>query len=482
MAASKAIRIFLHTLKEQYRLSENEVASLRTIHYPSEASITLINCLSQGIERLGSRIDELSRAAETDSVPIEEIKIEAATIQTFIEFLNGELCPIVRNSSIPQIPSEIVRPAERIASSLFPNCQIIINAVYEQNYYFTNLGERIDRMFQMIDCSDILETNHFKKDLFFLRLCLKPPCGVLNHCILGHELGHELYLKNQAIQQLSQLLHFSQDDLNRLTEQYLARFNSQAQASGSPIRIPLEQSSQYIQYYLKGTLLESAMRWVKEIYCDIVGVGIFGPAFICAQSILFLPFKNIDLCDEYYPPNRVRVQLAIKALERSDPGYGYRKYSKYDDLAETLIDPWKEFVTTHATEPDQEFFKVVFRSVYNIKDKIIESAKNALQGKYYKYSQIENEANLLKARILDGLPPNEYQRDKGEEFITANLQSILNAGWMAYLRDMQAFAALMPSVPEYEATTRFFGLLSKGIESGELQLAWNERTRRADQT
>jgi hypothetical protein len=190
--------------------------------------------------------------------------------------------------------------------------------------------------------------------------------------------------------------------------------------------------------------------------------------------MFLLPFTQIDDSSDSHPSNRLRVQLSINALERSDPGFCYRllyKPNLKDDF-EPLIKPWKQLIGVRHIPPQDPVHKIAFEAVITIKDKIIKEAKSALGGKYFHPSSYSKEVPQLRKRLGDWLPPNEYQIKVGDKFNIASLQGIFNSGWLSYIEDMPNFVSSLQRLSESEVKSRFYGLVSKGIESSEIQLRW----------
>lgn len=483
MATNKAQAIFLDTLVERCESFVAETSIAKASDYPSKAPKILAECLFEAAEKINSRARELRRAHEqTNKIsPLDEIIVEASNIYDFVVFNSSYICPMLRNASIVNVPAEMVLPMETIARSVFPSCQIVIGGVSELNYYFLEIGDWISQMFSSVDLDGVLQGKGLPSQLFRLQVCLNPPCGILLHCLLGHEIGHAIYKNKQISMKL--LPHLSYDQ-RAFTELVNVRFQQLmeefSRGSGqTPTQLILEQTRAFMEYITRVEVSTVASNWIKELFCDIIGTGLFGPAFICASSMFLLPFSQIDETSDTHPSSRLRIQWSINALERTDPGFGYKhlREDSGEGALELLIQPWKQLVGTKATVPRGSVHKVIFDSVTNTKmrDRIIKEAKLALGANFFSPRYFKKEVSPLRERIRSWLPPNEYQMKPGDAFTIASPRGIFNAGWLSYVEDMPYFVSLFEKrLSENEIKSRFYGLVSKGIESSQIQLAWQK--------
>ena len=220
MATNKAQAIFLDTLVERCESFVAETSIVKALDYPSKAPKILAECLFEAAEKINSRARELRQAyGQTNQIsPLDEIWAEASTIYDFVVFNSSHICPMLRNASIVNVPAEMVLPMESIARLVFPDCQIVIGGVSELNYYFLEIGEGILQMFSSVDLDDVLQGKGLPNQLFRLQVCLNPPCGILLHCLLGHEIGHAIYKNKQISKKLSPHLSYDQRAFTELVD------------------------------------------------------------------------------------------------------------------------------------------------------------------------------------------------------------------------------------------------------------------------
>lgn len=237
----------------------------------------------------------------------------------------------------------------------------------------------------------------------------------------------------------------------------------------------LQQTREYVDYITRIQLPIVASNWAEEIFSDLIGTGLFGPAFISSLSLLLLPSQDLDSADEAYPTSRFRVQTCINALDRTDPGFGYKELNRKSTTNldyDHLIKPWREVVGSQIRWPIDTMYKTVFNSILRMKHNLVNEAKELLRDNKYSYSDFASEVPKLRTRLLAWLPPNEYQTTVGGDFKVAKIQAIFNAAWLAYLDDIKTLTAMFPQFPDIKVHSKFCDLVTKGIDLSDIQVRW----------
>jgi hypothetical protein len=482
MAIRKSEKTYLDALLELTGQFNDQLSNLKDRSYPSKCPQSLIACLLKASEILTQRVSGIIASSAEDAISVEDLLSQASDIYDFIEFFQSYVLPIIRSSDSQSVPSELVRPFEHIADSIFTGSKLLVSSVPENNYYFSEISPKIKALFSSLDLESILKEHEMDTDdIYHLQLSNNPPCNILSHCLLGHEIGHAIYLKNIVEQRISPLIQFDENVVKHTADSIFQSLMARLSTTTVPSQIALQQTKQSIEYMTRIQLPIIATSWAEELFSDFVGTGLFGPAFVCSLSILLLPFDDIDETSDSHPPARFRIQSCLTALNRNDPenpGFGYKalykshKNTEYD----CLVKPWKEAVGAIIKWPTEEPYKTVFQAVLKIKGEIIQEAKKQLDKNVFTFPQFSSEVPPLRNRLIDWLPPNEYQKKRGEPFTTSSLQAIFNAGWLSYLEDMNKHVSLFPQFEETEIRKKFYQLVIKGVDLGNIQHKWEETT------
>ncbi len=476
MAIRKSDKTYLEALLELTSTFTEHLSDLKDRVYPSACPLALVDCLLQSSQILVDRIQQIISSSSTaqDGV-VEDLLAQASDVYVFIEFFQSYVLPIIRASDSENVPAELVRPLEQIAGYVFPGSNLVISSVPESNYYFSEMSTKIKEFFASLNLESVLAEQKFDaRDIYHLQLSGNPPCNILSHCLLGHEIGHALYRKLDVDATISPWIRFDDAVIKRIAGSIFEALLNALSASQPPPQMVLQQTREIIEYRTRFQLPLIAASWAEEIFSDFIGTGLFGPAYICSLSVLILPFDDIDMPSESHPPSRFRVQSCIRALHRSDPGFGYKRLADRKENAEydALVRPWSEAVTSVPHRPTDDLYKTVFGLILSIKDNILLEAKRQLGTSAFSYSRFHAEVPQLRNRLIDWLPPNEYQLAASDQFRTPSIQAIFNAGWLSYLEDMNRLLGLFPKFPELLVRKKYYQLIAKGIELSNIQDRW----------
>lgn len=245
---------------------------------------------------------------------------------------------------------------------------------------------------------------------------------VLLHTILGHELGHAIFSCSQHQAQISRtalphILHSGgQLENERATLDHI--FSARRPPD---ISIPSKlDPNNFWQSH-------SWVAWIEEILCDLIGLTIFGPAFLAAAVSLL---RGLDPSGNswgpYHPPVAWRINLLRRAchlleFDRAPAGRpefaaAFRDFWDYIDGA-VKTDPW-----------------------YNIlEDAHIHSAMQALHALHIAHSPAaylppdDAELENLYCQLQRRIPPVGFTLESTGKVSCreVDFRSILFAGWMS---------------------------------------------------
>ena len=489
MASVNPPRIFFTVLVEKCRKTAFTLQTFEAFEYPSDGPRILRQCLYESVNDLISRVEGFRNKSQSPDIPayqLQEIELESSYISEYIDNYITELfIPMLRDASIDKIPAELVSPLEEISLSLFPGCMLLIQAIPNLNYRFMDIAPKVLSLFQNLDLEELLSKNNFPNKLFVLQLPIDSAFGILPHCILGHELGHALWIQEGIDRILLPLINIEQKDLTKIVDSTLKALDKTDDLPhSSDIQIPLEQSRGFLQMALKARLITYCTRWIKELFCDIIGAGLFGPSFICAMGAFLLTFEDIDSPSEY-PPGRLRLKITLRSILRSDPGFGYRKLNSMDfnQILSPMLRQWQQLLVAKSPQFDDPVFKLVMQTV--VKETVIKEmigkAKNTIENNRLKPGDFSKQVPYLARRINSMLPPNEYATEANNGFHPANVQSIFNAAWLCYMQELDQLSKKLPMSNEWEVRKIFYGLISLGVELNDIKGTWPQKRRAIDE-
>lgn len=474
MAGIDAYDIFVKSLVARCQNVYETLQVLSVQEFPSEAPSKAALALAEAAFEILDRAQTLSQQVSDSLLPDPEIEKEVALISTYLDGTTTILLPMLRTSRSLEVPTEIVRPFQRIVSALFPGAQIIVSIMPEQNYRFREVGGSITNWLSNFGLQYLASKYSFPEKLFRLDIPEVPSNNVLSHTSLAHEIGHALYMQNNVE---TVVLANPPLDNQTITEavdaalkQMQADLNLNTQAATTQNRSEIEDS-------VKRRIRQILGNIAKELYSDAVGVLLLGPAFVCGTSTFLLPGRELDAQSGTHPSNRYRIQFQLRVLLTTYPGLGYSKYQTVE--IDNMIQPWSDFVGKGIISPQGIIEGIVFRAIHKLKDLIIAEAKKAVPMKLrFTPQKFVDRVPDLCDRILQGLPPNEVINIKSSsnEPIIGDFQSIINAGWQVYICRFEEMEKNFQNSTKPEVLERFYGLIAKGLESCELQRRYIEES------
>lgn len=398
-----------------------------------------------------------------------EIDIEVSLISSFVDVAMGDWCPMLAASSVENIPAEAIKPIDRMVKHLFADAEIIVQGTADLNYFYLEIGQYIRTMFTTVGLPLLLDQQAIPDEIFLIGICTNPPNGILTHCVIAHEIGHALYEKLEIDKLLIPMIIYDEKAVSQWIDQIISLWASDQEAE-APSQVALEQSREFVDIAARAGIQAVAARWVRELFCDVVGVGLFGPAFICSISLFTMPGSDPSHCSETHPPDSMRTRLCLRALFNKKTGFAYIKDD--DDLVTAMTAPWSTYVQEHNSAPGAPNLSITFKAVTRISIEIIKLAKRSIGPKnIFSQKLFAYWVSDLAARIVAGLPPNEVRR-AGLGFEVATFPAIMNAGWYVYLFQLPELHHQMPAFKPAELKSRFYGLVSKGVDAAELQGQW----------
>jgi hypothetical protein len=234
---------------------------------------------------------------------------------------------------------------------------------------------------------------------------------VLLHAILGHELGHAAASVPTINAKANKVIETLRENSHLLDAAKLEAWLSSIWKSGASVA---DEVPDY---------------WLEELYCDLFGLVLFGPAFVWAHGTLLLGVDPTGkLPGDRHPPVRTRLRLIKIAVEE----LGWR--SEIDSIVNSIGDqPTNVWETLDQSNLDEPWVKL-------LDDDQIRKAIRELVGYnaefgsvFYVPCETEVTKELIK-QALNNIPPTRLQSYDEQDFQLQHVdfRSILLAGWISW--------------------------------------------------
>ncbi len=431
-------------------LSQNRVLSrLQSEEFPTDAQEKAIKLLlktsSMLYRKLISLLEELGNA---DKLPFESREQLSQFIETNAERYNhliSFICKItefIEASNIRRFPLGIFYTLENVIKTFQKDAHLIVSLSGENNFSYIDLLITLKAILKTaLDKEEIKKFEEASPQCILLfNLPLLGKENILLQCLIANQIGnyiierYRLFLKIMKKENFSNFLQLSpSSDFRNFKKQELE------------IVILVEQT------------LGKIKNWIVTIASDLLAIHTFGPSY------LFAFFKYIFYTNAYKlsVPLKSRLKIMLEEIKQLN-------YTKNVEIRNE-IEKLEEYAEHETSGKKKEILELIPK----VKEKIEELAKD----KSYTQQMFEEEVPFLISSISNLIPPNEILDFKNKTSRPARTISILNAGWLLKLTQINKIHQLLNAKTREEKSQvdiKLNGLIQKSIELCEIHRKMKE--------
>ncbi len=445
----------------------------------SRSAENLVRATREAVEHLRARCrDLLSSLEDASGSTLLAMEVEGRLLNTFLEFLENHLVPLLERCNIVHTPPEFVAPIVRVAHELYPDSDVLVVSMRESNYRFALIGKTLYDNFGQVACSDLLTNHGVSESLRLLQFCAIPPNGVLNHSLMSHELAHGLYQEWGLAALIQRSVQIDEDRIERLVESRASsRVRDISVPNGGPPglrRMDELIDRSIIEFNIKTRIGRTVSSWIEEFACDIMGICLFGPAFLFSQLYFMIPVVKLDDAHESHPSLRMRLQYCINSLLGTVEGLGYRKSSSVP--METYLSSWRKVLFDRNPKVGEEELQIAYDSIRPVLPLIRRICKRKVRKFSMTVKKFDDFVPQLCSRLSQVLPPNEYCDTQGGDIVKADFVSILNAGWVFHLGLILPAPNFLYTLSPENMRKKVLLLIQGAVEMSELDKLWVEES------
>lgn len=377
---------------------------------------------------------------------------------------------LVERGDVAHVVVELVQPLKRLMRRELKGFELILYPMPALNYNFYPLGNVLWQVITELGFAELLE--RLPRQLIAIGFPGLEIERFLVHCVIAHELGHCLYVEHKLE---SRLLPLVKPDERRVEDIVKDLAQARVEAGFDIERAVAMQHtlSEYfseleIRRFLTTQITDISKRWVKELTCDAIAYCLFGPAYLFSVLSFLTTAVLFDDDRGTHPPNRMRLLLLYKLLDMEKPE-GKEVVTPEVDI---ILESWRSATLSREPRFTDPIRSLAGTAIMGIYQDIIDTAISAV-GAIGAYSVSEHAVQLKKLmeRVKLLVPPNELIENGAAQDVS--FQSIINAGWLAYISHAQALAEKYQWDP-WECKGRLNGLIAKAVEINEIQRRWSE--------
>ncbi len=410
------------------------------VTYPSRARSILIRFLKELNAAITQRLHNLRTGPPQPSYTTIEIPAKRLGQVLDLLFLVFEF---IVHSEAHRIPSPLIAPFEAMARRFFPDALLLVRYLWQYNFHYDNTGDFFKSWCKYSGLN--LPTpppDHF----VVIGFPTTERENVLLHCVFAHELGH--FLAKAKL--LENLIPVTIDP-------------------GLFQAVPAPKKTQ---------LLDVILQWYREIFSDVFGIYLLGPACFLAFSEIGL--QALDIPSASHPPPHLRLTWMLTLhrrlgyLDQKDQSGASTVAGSLDDKSKAHLEKWDAFLKANPLAQLDPFYACVINSVGAAMDRIEQEVKRVVGTNGFTARRFADEVNHLVERILRLVPPSEADALPNPSF-----ESILNAGWVVRttrLDDLYDVLSASKSEEKAEALKILNGLLFKALEFLIVKTVWAKTT------
>lgn len=378
-------------------------------------TINVMALVNYSIRRTNSFIQEIEKIRETDfpyQYSEEALKLIKVLIEEQVKYLKS-----IGPNSNKESSKQLCTTSLDALADFLPLLGFIIRSTNVRNgFEFYGPLLRLSR--QVLGNSDIrlvissewdyspLTYQEIKglKDFIFIGIPATESDNPLLIPLAGHELGHHLWANSTLNSKLKTSIT---KEIIKLIE---ARWKEFTNLYPNVIDSPEDLTTNFFAYEIWATAVEWAIQQSTELFCDFIGVNIFGEAYLHAFAYLLAPGMS-GMRPVGYPEINTRIKDLVLAANE----YGIKCTDGYIDLYNEVFD-------LDDSDSEKKFWlELADQAVKSIVPELIKDADSIVKkSKLIGFS--ENKINGILARFKMIVPAQNSE----------SLQNILIAGWRAF--------------------------------------------------
>ena len=458
---------------------DRKLGKLRIGDFPSDAPRDFIGVLLQinlEIQKclisLQRSIGNLKDVSSDERNQLEEtIRGNAIRFSHLISFLH-ELIQFIEESNIEYIPQGIVYSIENLITKIQPNSKFMIYPQWRYNYEYIEIIKLLRRV--MINIPSIEEIiGSFAERFVILSFPSAEKDNVLLHCIFGHEIGHFIDEVQGISSDILKDVKIDEKLLEEVVTQVSKTKFKAEQHGREEITLNYFIEEEKLKADFREDITKQLGRWIEELISDALAIHLFGPSYFFAFTEFILTQQDLDKSSKDHPSPRIRISLLLDELK--ERGY----YNVFDKKTTHEIKKWRDFLSYTKEGEKGHLQKLYDSSMKSTIPKIKEKTNIAVKEISYTHQMFKSDTPMLTSSLLYLIPPNELVNIKEKGTKPASIVSILNAGWVFNLTQMdKLYKMLRASSPEekLQAKYKFNQIILKAVELSEIHRIINEKT------
>ncbi len=383
---------------------------IRAFDFPTESPELLADIIQHLVSSVASVLEQ------TDDERLEKFACQSLElISSHLRYIEG-----ARSS---RIPTSLVQPIEAIMAHFKPDSRVMIRVQHTYNYTVFDILQMYRRMFaHLIPSIDDLigKTSAF----FVISVPSVESSNILLHCLLAHELGHQIADKYLASEDQEGLVR----SIEELIGEDLTWWDADIEKLPPLFKLPLRQR-------VFDAVLQARKRALQELISDSVAYHLVGLNAILAIEEM----SSSDILDSlpeegnrWYPPWRYRIRQMMTLIKEDniDEMIGQINGSQSIEMIRDSVQSKFKGLEAIANEDSDNvqiaangILSRAYKDVPTVMAGIRAFITTALPGLQYPSTSFNKQIAPLLERLILGIPPDDI------DGVLPDWRMAMTAGW-----------------------------------------------------
>jgi hypothetical protein len=329
-------------------------------------------------------LEFIEKSVPTDKEGAEEILALVGYAWTLVH----SFIKRVMDADILQLPYSLTTFIDQQIRGLsgYDNLRIAFESIPDVNY----LQERHTRLRKFISfLSEFLAKNAPDNSFSFVGLPFSQNNRLVTNCLLWHEVGHLIAEESNI---------FGTNKITKIEPQIVLTTPPQLNESTTKT--------------LKLLAAQTLVRWMEEIFSDLIAILLLGPAY----TFSFMELLSITVSEGKYsyfsrthPPDALRLREQRKLLEKEGWAEKLKILPDWMELERITDIPSAEYAPLKEEDKDlQVFLKQLIPTLCQnaILEEISQSAEILLEGRKKPYDLYKASSNIIQVCLEHGIVPS----------------------------------------------------------------------------
>lgn len=413
-----------------------EAEALLNRHYASEAPEQLLGFVLAAVDRITADLQQVVQDEEArPTLTTDEFDRIVRRHGQLLVPLNA-IMSFLDRSQVEETAAELVAPFRRLVSDtgLLPELDIVLQPVWSLNYAVLDVRRWVEKA--MAAYPELVDK--LPPSLVLLQFPKSEMSNVLLHCMVAHELGHNVYKRHGLADELLGKIRLDMPPLAQMIDDLVAKLMKRLAESLAAGQRPAQSQLSFedwlpreqIRAEANRTITAAIQAWVEELACDALAIELLGVSYFLSFADFATSLLGFDESATTHPPARLRLRL-MRSMLQSDladaPQVLDEEAAPYLPGLREQLRKWNDALDATAAEaPESDQMLIARAAVESILSDIAETARSMVHRTRNRCYDGDSETICHQLRLM--ITCNEIFSENSDAKI-ADIDQIMRGAW-----------------------------------------------------